>query len=1052
VVAAGLAVAAVEGGMVWANGASTGAKGPAYVNASVSAGSQTSSRERSGQLTRRVRAARTFHVGSLLQQRVGNDVIVGHSYKHLLSRPLRSLPRRAGLPSAEREASPNPKTGRAHDNAPDGARQAQAFAPKMQGTMLNFEGTPFPGVNCFCAPPDTNGEVGSTQYVQIVNQALQVFDKSDGSSLLGPIDIASLWNNFGDPCESDGNGDPVVLYDQLANRWVVSQFAGFNLNGTVTDECIAVSTSANATGTWNLYGFHLGTNFFDYPKLGVWPDAYYMSMNVFDPPGNNYLGPQPFAFDRTAMLAGNPLSTFITTGITNGPTEDPYLPADLDGSTAPPANAPNPFVEFPGNNPSTYRVYRFHVDFVTPANSTFILATPAPSAAAFTLLTSRVPQLGTADGLDALADRLMFRAAYRNLGGGNEALVSNYTVSSNGVAGVRWFELNHVTSGGAPSVVQESTYQPDNTWRWMGSAAMDGSGDLAVGYSASSAAIHPEIRYAGRLSSDPLNTLGQGETTLFAGKGSQSDTVNRWGDYSDLTIDPVDDCTFWYTNEYLADTGTFNWRTRIGNFKFPGCGPAAAAVSITKTADAGQVNSGSQIGFTVTLKNSGDAQATGLSITDDLPAGSGINWSIDGANSDPEWSVVGSPPNQSLAYSQPTLDVNETTHVHVVSGTTNASGGQYDNTASFTTDNGTGSDSASTVVVAPPPCGSPEDFGNVNSLPGWSMQNNSSPLGSTGWFQGNDGVFPSQAGASDAYIAANFNNTGAIGTISNWLLTPTLSLQNREQLIFFTRTSEGSNFPDRLQVRMSTNGASTNVGGTATSVGDFGALLLDINPTYAIGGYPESWTQYTVTISGVPSVVVGRLAFRYFVEDGGPAGDNSNYIGIDTVCTPPAGTPPPPPPPPPAHWTLNVFKAGAGAGTVTSSPAGVNCGPVCTAQFSNGTSVTLTAAASSSSKFSGWSGDCSGTATTCVLSMTADHTMTATFAKKPKCKVPKGVGLTLAKAKSRIRRAHCGVGKISKKFSSRKKKGRVLSQKPRPGKTLPAGSKVNLTVGKGPKH
>ena len=157
-------------------------------------------------------------------------------------------------------------------------------------------------------------------------------------------------------------------------------------------------------------------------------------------------------------------------------------------------------------------------------------------------------------------------------------------------------------------------------------------------------------------------------------------------------------------------------------------------------------------------------------------------------------------------------------------------------------------------------------------------------------------------------------------------------------------------------------------------------------------------------------------------------------------------------PPPPAFRTLNVFKGGAGAGTVTSSPSGLTCGPVCTAQFGNGTSVTLTETPSSSSKFGGWSGDCSGTASTCVLSMTADHSVTATFAKKPKCKVPKVVGLKLAKAKAKIRGAHCGVGKIKKKFSSRKKKGRVLAQKPKPGKTLTGGSKVNLTVGKGPKH
>src|SRR5262249_1258247 len=162
-------------------------------------------------------------------------------------------------------------------------------------------------------------------------------------------------------------------------------------------------------------------------------------------------------------------------GITN--TESPYLPADLDGSAAPPAGAPNPFDEFPGNNPATYRVYRFHVDWAVPANTTFNLVASPPAAAAFTLLSPNartcVPQLGTADGLDAIADRPMFRAAYRNFGSPTtESLVSNYTVDSSGVAGVRWFQLNNLTSG-TPTVVQESTYRPDTTWRWLGSAAQD---------------------------------------------------------------------------------------------------------------------------------------------------------------------------------------------------------------------------------------------------------------------------------------------------------------------------------------------------------------------------------------------------------------------------------------------------------------------------------------------------------------------------------------------------------------------------------------------------
>ena len=188
-----------------------------------------------------------------------------------------------------------------------------------------------------------------------------------------------------------------------------------------------------------------------------------------------------------------------------------------------------------------------------------------------------------------------------------------------------------------------------------------------------------------------------------------------------------------------------------------------------------------------------------------------------------------------------------------------------------------------------------EGFDDVTTLPGWVLINHSQPLGANDWFQGNDDVFPAFDGASTAYIAANYNNGGDLATISNWLLTPEVSLQDGT-LTFYTRTIELSAYPDRLQVRMSTNGASTNVGTTALDVGDFTNLLLDINPTYTVGGYPEAWTQFTVNISGVPPGTTGRLALRYFVENAGPLGVNSNYIGIDRVVyTGPCGSPTPTP-------------------------------------------------------------------------------------------------------------------------------------------------------------
>jgi Carboxypeptidase regulatory-like domain/Kelch motif len=539
-----------------------------------------------------------------------SHVTVGHSSKNDTSAKLRNIKPIPVTPTANQQAVPNPLIVHQHTNRKDTAVQKNLAAPHMPGTTLNFDGISFPGVNCFCAPPDTNGEVGSTQYMQIVNTAIQVFDKATGASVLGPESIETLWNGFGGVCQNNGEGDPVVLYDQLANRWVVTQFAG---TAQPTHECVAVSTTNDATGSYNRYDFDLGTqfgnNFYDYPKLGVWPDAYYMSIDIFNASGTAFLGPQPFAMDRTAMLAGNP-ATIVSTGVLT-PSDDQLMPADMDGSIQPPSGAPNPFTEI-GTNP-TWKLWRFHADFVNPSNSTFTLAgtlTPDP----FSVICGGgacVPQAGTSSVLDTLGDRSMFRNAYRRFADGHEALVGNMTVESGGVAGIRWYEINNATSG-SPGFAQQSTYQPDNTWRWMGSTAMDALGDLAVGFSASDATINPQIRYAGRLVGDPPNTLGQGEATLFAGTGSQTDTVSRWGDYSDMTVDPSDDCTFWYTQEYYQTTSSFNWKTRIGNFKFPNCvaGPHGTVAGTVTDAS----NNNPIAGATVEASSGG--QSFGTTTTD----------------------------------------------------------------------------------------------------------------------------------------------------------------------------------------------------------------------------------------------------------------------------------------------------------------------------------------------------------------------------------------------------------------------------------------------------
>jgi hypothetical protein len=508
---------------------------------------------------------------SQLGWRQEGSVIVGTAYHFDVSPPLRDI---TPIPSAafqENEAPENWKVPIQHVDQPDGAvedpsvSQPALVSPSMPATSLNFDGMTN---NCSCYPPDTNGEAGLTQYVEMDNVQFQVFNKATGASLYGPALINTLWSGAGGVCSTTNFGDPVVIYDQIANRWIISQFNGSG--GIATDECIAVSTTSDATGSYYRYAFHLGSSFFDYPKLSVWPDAYYMSMNVFSNVTLNYLGPQPFAFDRAAMVSGNPAATFVTTGITGGSGEWPHIPADFDGTFPPPAGAPATFVEFPGTG--AYRVFHMHADFITPASTTFNLFA-SPAVAGFTMLcpttSSCVPQAGVGVGLDGLGDRLMFRLAYRNFGD-HESVVGNFSVSSGGVAAPRWFELRGVTNGPV-TVFQESTYQPDTTWRWMSSAAMDHQGNLAVGFSASSSAINPQIRYAGRLVLDPANTLAQGEAHMFDGTGSQTGSANRWGDYSDLTIDPVDDCTFWYTTEYLQVTSVASWRTRIAKFRFPGC-------------------------------------------------------------------------------------------------------------------------------------------------------------------------------------------------------------------------------------------------------------------------------------------------------------------------------------------------------------------------------------------------------------------------------------------------------------------------------------------------
>lgn len=411
------------------------------------------------------------------------------------------------------------------------------------------------------APPDTNGAVGATQYVQIVNEAFAVFDKATGNVVYGPVPSKTLWAGFGGSCEADNDGDAVVVYDKAAGRWVVSQFA---VTAAPYFQCVAVSQTSDATGGYFRYAFPYGNVFPDYPKMGVWPDAYYETFNMFT---NVFQGPKLCAYDRARMLQGLAATQQC---FQLASSFGAVLPADLDGSVAPPAGSPNYLV---AKAAGSLNLWRFHVDWANTANTTLTGPISIPVAAYTSACAGGtcVPQSGTRQQLDSLADRLMFRLAYRNLSG-VETMVVTHSVQPgakrNGSSGVRWYEIRN--PNGTPAIFQQSTFAPDSSFRWMGSAAMDKQGNIAMGYSVSSSTLHPAIRYTGRLASAPLGTM-QAETSIIEGTGSQLANLSRWGDYSAMTIDPVDDCTFWYTNQYLKANGTFNWSTRIMSFKFPGC-------------------------------------------------------------------------------------------------------------------------------------------------------------------------------------------------------------------------------------------------------------------------------------------------------------------------------------------------------------------------------------------------------------------------------------------------------------------------------------------------
>jgi len=500
-------------------------------------------------------------------------------------------------------------------------KQIAPPTPTMPAPLLTFDGMNSSQSGCLCLPPDTDGDVGPNHYVQSVNSSIKIFDKN-GNPLNGPN--GTTYNSFfltlvGTPCSGFNNGDGFVFYDHQADRWVVSDFAfpGSLPGSGPFYQCIGVSqTSDPVSGGWFLYAIqHDPSNptwIGDYPKLAMWnsggspaQNAYYLTVNLFNGVTLGFQGVRVFALDRASMLTGGAAHT-IAFNITPAGLGDSYslVPAGFRTGTPPPVGRDEFLISV--DSPATGGVtltqvhgWKFHVDFGTPGNSTLGLGvnhtpnanvTVAGFVDAFTnTSTLLVPQNGTAQKLDTLGDKIMTPLVYQNRSG-TESLWASQTVIlnyPNGPTAIRWYQMT-VTGGNFPATpVQQQSWAngSDGLWRWMPSIAVDQNGNMAIGYSTSSATQEPSIRYAGRLASDPLNNLGQGEAVMTAGGGHQTHSSGRWGDYSMLTIDPADNLSFWHANEYYPVTSSASWFTRVGKFQFPAASPTPTATA-TATATA----------------------------------------------------------------------------------------------------------------------------------------------------------------------------------------------------------------------------------------------------------------------------------------------------------------------------------------------------------------------------------------------------------------------------------------------------------------------------------
>ena len=449
------------------------------------------------------------------------------------------------------------------------------------------------------SPPDTNGDVGPNHYIQSVNTSVGIYDKTNGTLITAfTFDTLMSQGNFGNQCDTENFGDPVVLYDTFEDRWILTDFAftldgGGNVNPPIAYQCFAVSKTGNpVTGGWNFYSTTVTDALNDYPKFGVWTDGIYMSSNLFAfPAGGSFQGVRTWSFNKAQMYAGAPTAQSVAFNVGGG--DFTLIPSNARLQTGtPPAGRPNLFVStWLFTNALT--VYKFHVDWAHPSLSTLtgpdtpLAATNWPNAAV-----ANAPQSGTATLLDVLQIRAMVQNQYTNYSG-TESLWATHTIrraNTTGFAAPRWYQVNVTGGTVAANLPQAATWDPDgaNTFhRFMPSLALDRAGNMALGYSKSSSTTFPSFSYAGRLASDAVNTFSLTEQNLFVGTASQTGS-SRWGDYSSMTLDP-DGCTFWYTTEYAnpaSQAFDMRWKTRVNSFSYASigqCTPVGAGGTISGT-------------------------------------------------------------------------------------------------------------------------------------------------------------------------------------------------------------------------------------------------------------------------------------------------------------------------------------------------------------------------------------------------------------------------------------------------------------------------------------